>query len=287
MPTTPVSVTSSHQPSAWLSRARYDCTYPTGSSPSSARNCRSPASSGMGPSHHSATCGRASQDATSGRSAPVRGLKFRSGGPREFSIPSPIVRPAARAPEGISSAAGRSHAAYQRGTTRNPWIFVSCPDDTDVTLPVRRQPRSFRYNPRSMPPANFPTDPLAGEDAELGSTQRVLRLLDKTSRAARTYGLDNAATTRFFEQLQSEMGAHLEKWSVLGMVVERGDLLVRDQLVFQSEEGAGEGLVFRLYGDGIRELRFHQGAGPEDLRAFLEALWGSDKDSDADDDIVT
>ena len=139
-----------------------------------------------------------------------------------------------------------------------------------------------------MPPANFPpADPLAGEDAELGSTQRVLRLLDKTSRAARTYGLDNAATTRFFEQLQSEMGAHLEKWSVLGVVVERGDLLVRDQLVFQSEEGAGEGLVFRLYGDGIRELRFHQGAGPEDLRAFLEALWGSDKDSDADDDIVT
>src|SRR6185436_2998557 len=50
----------------------------------------------------------------------------------------------------------------------------------------------------------------------------------------------------------------------------------------------GESLAFRLFGDGVREVRFEVGVSPADLHAFLDALWGLDEESeDGDDDVVT
>src|SRR5207248_1972181 len=116
---------------------------------------------------------------------------------------------------------------------------------------------------------------------------KVLRQLDKACRATRTYGLLNAVTERFFGQLQAEMTSHLETWPVLGLVVERAELRVWDQVVYRSEDSVGESLAFRLYSDGIRELRFLHGISAGELRSFLDALWGRDDSPDADDDVVT
>src|SRR5450432_4470183 len=96
---------------------------------------------------------------------------------------------------------------------------------------------------------------VAEESEEVASARRVFRELDKAGRATRTYGLNNAATARFFELLQRELHAHLSRWPVLAVVVERNDLRLGEVMVL----GGDENLAFRLHADGVRELRLEQG----------------------------
>jgi hypothetical protein len=129
--------------------------------------------------------------------------------------------------------------------------------------------------------------PSPERDAEIASARAAFRELDKAWRATRTYGLGNAVTKRFFEQLQALMIAHLESWPVLTVIVDRAELLLYGESVYDSEDTLGESLAFRLYGDGVREVRFEYGLSPEDLHAFLDALWVRDDSENADDDVVT
>ena len=70
------------------------------------------------------------------------------------------------------------------------------------------------------------SEPLAGEppqddrDAEIASARIAFRELDKAWRATRTYGISNAVTRRFFEQLQAVMISHLDNWPVLQRSIE-------------------------------------------------------------------
>src|SRR5205823_224004 len=121
---------------------------------------------------------------------------------------------------------------------------------------------------------------------EVASARQVFRELDKSCRATRTYGLTNAVKRRFFDQLQTFMLAHLESWPVLAVIVERAELRLNDEVVYKGEDSLGESLAFRLYGDGVREVRFEQGVSPDDLQSFLDALWGRSGE-DEDDDVVT
>jgi hypothetical protein len=122
--------------------------------------------------------------------------------------------------------------------------------------------------------------------AEIASARVALRCLDKASRAVRTYGFGNAVTLRFIQQLTAALEAHLAAWGVLGVIIEASEFRLGEEVVWHSEDSVGEGLSFRLYGDGVRELRFHHGLGEQDLRRFLEALWDKSASSE-DDDVVT
>lgn len=134
-------------------------------------------------------------------------------------------------------------------------------------------------------PDNAASPPPPGRDQELASARQVFRDLDKSWRATRTYGIDNAVTRRFFDQLRAAMIAHLEEWPVLAVIVERAELRLYGEVVYGSEDSLGESLAFRLFGDGVREVRFEVGVSPEDLHGFLDALWGHE--GEEDDDIVT
>lgn len=124
-------------------------------------------------------------------------------------------------------------------------------------------------------------------DPEVASVKQVLRLLDRVAKSVRTYGAGNAVTLKFFAQFYEELTKHLGTYSTLIFLVQRSELHFRSECVYATEEAFGENLAFRLYSDGIRELTFLDGIGEEDVRAFLEALWGAADGSDADDDIVT
>ncbi len=125
------------------------------------------------------------------------------------------------------------------------------------------------------------------EDPELTSVKRVLKLLDKTAKANRTYGTANPVAVKFSQQLFEELSGHLTTYAKLTFLVTRAELLCKDEVVYQAEkESSGENLAFKLYADGIRELVLHQELTQEDLAFFLDALWaGQDKEND--DDIVT
>ncbi len=124
-------------------------------------------------------------------------------------------------------------------------------------------------------------------DPEIVSVKQLLRLLDRMAKSARTYGATNAVAAKFFTQFYQELSTHLESYPTMGFLVQRSELFFKDQCVYATEEALGENLAFKLYSDGIRELAFHEGVTEEDLRAFLDSLWGASDGSDADDDIVT
>lgn len=126
------------------------------------------------------------------------------------------------------------------------------------------------------------------EDPEIVSVKRVLKLLDKTAKSNRTYGSTNPVAQKFSQQLFEDLTVHLTTHSKLTFLVQRNELLCKEQIVYQTEQdGGSESLAFKLYADGIRELTFHLGLGQEDLGFFLDSLWGGLDPTQDDDDIVT
>lgn len=125
-------------------------------------------------------------------------------------------------------------------------------------------------------------------DPEITSVKQLLKLLDKTAKSSRTYGINNPVAQNFFQQLHHDMATHLTTYSKLLFLVQRSELHFRDEVVYRSEQDASnENIAFKLYADGIRELTFHDGLTQEELTYFLESLWQSVDSKDDDDDIVT
>jgi HEAT repeat protein len=125
-------------------------------------------------------------------------------------------------------------------------------------------------------------------DPEIASAKRLLKLLDKTAKSSRTYGIQNPVAQNFFQQLHEEMETHLSTYSKLRFLVQRSELHFKDEVVYKSEHDASnENIAFKLYADGIRELSLLEGLTKEDLVFFLESLWGSTESKDEDEDIVT
>ncbi|GKS58544.1 hypothetical protein YTPLAS18_20710 [Nitrospira sp.] len=144
---------------------------------------------------------------------------------------------------------------------------------------------SQAHSPASAP--SLTKTPPRETDPELLSVKQLLRSLDRMAKSTRTYGATNAVAVKFFTQFYQELGKHLETYQTLGFLVQRSELFYKDQCVYATEEALGENLAFKLYSDGIRELTFLDGTTEEDVRAFLDSLWGVTDGSDADDDIVT
>jgi hypothetical protein len=136
-----------------------------------------------------------------------------------------------------------------------------------------------------------------GVDPEVTAVKQLLKLLDKAAKSARTYGTTNPVAQRFFQQFYDELTLHLEHHARLAFLVQRNQLFLRDEVVYEPErEATGDSFAFKMYSDGIRELTFHQGLTQNDLSFFLDALWGArskeagseeERPDDDDDDIVT
>lgn len=125
-------------------------------------------------------------------------------------------------------------------------------------------------------------------DPEITSVKQLLKLLDKTAKSSRTYGMNNPVAQNFFQQLHHELTNHLTTYSRLLFLVQRSELHLRGEVVYRSDQDASnENIAFKLYADGIRELSFHEGLTAEDLTFFLEALWSNLDSKEDDEDIVT
>ncbi len=123
-------------------------------------------------------------------------------------------------------------------------------------------------------------------DPEVVGVRQVLKLLDKASKSYRTYGPNNSVAQKFFQQFYTELSAFLSEYHVIGLIVQRSELLCKGESVYQAQE-QGENLAFKLYADGIRELTLHEHLTEQDLSYFLESLWENVDAEASDDDIVT
>ena len=123
-----------------------------------------------------------------------------------------------------------------------------------------------------------PLTPLVkpGSDPAVATVKQLLKLLDKAAKSARTYGTKNPVAQRFFQQFYDDLSRHLTLHPHLALLVQRNQLLFRNEVVYQPERDAtGDSFAFKMYSDGIRELSFHQGLLQDDLAFFLDALWGT------------
>ncbi len=126
-------------------------------------------------------------------------------------------------------------------------------------------------------------------DPELTSVTQLLKSLDRASKNIRTFGQRNSVAQKFFEQFYTELTTHLSQFTILTFVVQRDGLFIKEALVYGSQTGdASENFAFKLYGDGIREITFHQDISDEDVLFFFDALWDTvGAAGTEDDDIVT
>ena len=109
---------------------------------------------------------------------------------------------------------------------------------------------------RENPPVPFAKE---GVDPEVTAVKQLLKLLDRAARSARTYGTQNPVAQRFFKQFYDHLTRHLTRHTQLVLLVQRNQLLLKDQVVYEPERDApGESFAFKMYSDGIREITFHQ-----------------------------
>ncbi len=125
-------------------------------------------------------------------------------------------------------------------------------------------------------------------DPEVQAVKQLIRALEKASKSNRTYGTTNAIAQKFFREFFQELSKFLAAHQLLALQVHRSTLYFHDEIVYDMPEQR-ENLAFRLYGDGIRELSFHDGLVEKELRHFLRALWRDldPEDSEEDGDVVT
>lgn len=103
---------------------------------------------------------------------------------------------------------------------------------------------------------------------------RVASLLNRLAATARSFLLydpHNDTIQRFITKLLIELSAALEEEGPLQLQVEPLEIVFEQAAVYVNRDRE-RSLAFRLYRDGVRQLRFRPGFSPDELARLLEVL---------------
>lgn len=121
---------------------------------------------------------------------------------------------------------------------------------------------------------------------ELKSVKEVILQLTKTAKTLKIYLPNNPIYQKFLQELQSRFDAHLQEYEDLRLAVKQYTLCYKGQVVYENTNRL-EGLAFKLFVDGIREMTFQEGIDKDEVTSLLE-IFGREYDpSNPDDDMVT
>jgi len=131
-------------------------------------------------------------------------------------------------------------------------------------------------------PAELPFGSESAQDAGeqqaapgLGPRQhRVAALLTRLAATARSFLLydpHNEAIQRFITRLVSDLSGALEEEGPLTLRIQPLEVVFEDAAVYVNRDRE-RSLAFRLYRDGVRQLRFRPGFGADELARLLEVL---------------
>jgi hypothetical protein len=137
----------------------------------------------------------------------------------------------------------------------------------------------------SEPPGSLGELSLGGETPQEAGEQhvaaglsprqhRVAALLNRLAATARSFLLydpQNIAIQRFISKLLEDLGSALDEAGPLTLQVHPLEIVFEDAPVYVNRDRE-RSLAFRLYRDGVRQLRFRPGFGPEELARLLEVL---------------
>lgn len=108
-------------------------------------------------------------------------------------------------------------------------------------------------------------------EEKLALAHGVLTSLERTIRTARLYKRDHPSRQEASREVQTRFDAFFQKFSCLRLEVTQTELKMQGKALMKCEARDPEP-PFRLYKDGVREIRFHRGLDPAELAAFLAIL---------------
>lgn len=111
----------------------------------------------------------------------------------------------------------------------------------------------------------------AGLSARQHRVGALLTRLAATARSFLLYDAHNEAIQRFITRLLAELTAALDEEGPLSLSIQPLEIVFEGEAVYVNRDRE-RSLAFRLYRDGVRQLRFRPGFGPDELARLLEVL---------------
>jgi hypothetical protein len=99
----------------------------------------------------------------------------------------------------------------------------------------------------------------------------VMTSFERALRTSRLYKPDHPIRRESIEEIQSRFRSFFEKYSYLRLDVTQSELKLEGRVLMKCEPREPEA-PFRLYKDGIREIRFHRGLERDELFSFMSLL---------------
>lgn len=99
----------------------------------------------------------------------------------------------------------------------------------------------------------------------------LLTRLAATARSFLLYDVHNEAIQRFITRLLAELTSALDEEGPLTLRIQPLEIVFEDAPVYVNRDRE-RSLAFRLYRDGVRQLRFRPGFSPDELARLLEVL---------------
>jgi len=108
-------------------------------------------------------------------------------------------------------------------------------------------------------------------DDKFRLAREVIGALDRALRTRRMYQPDHQIYQENTAEVLQRMVEFFDKYAYLRLEVVPDELRIEGQMVVQAAARPTE-LPFRLYKDGIREIRFHRGLTKEELLEFINIM---------------
>jgi hypothetical protein len=108
-------------------------------------------------------------------------------------------------------------------------------------------------------------------EEKIALAKGVMTSFERALRTARLYKADHPIRQESVEEIQARFRSFFEKYAYLRLDVTQTELKLEGRVLMQCEARDPEA-PFRLYKDGIREIRFHRGLERDELFSFLSLL---------------
>lgn len=131
-------------------------------------------------------------------------------------------------------------------------------------------PASIPYNP-AMPDGTPPAATQKDLEIKFTLAREILGSLQRAIRSRQLYEPEHALHNQATEDVIARFLAFFDRFSYLRLEVKPDRLLFEGKTVYQADARDPE-IPFRLYRDGIREIRFHRGLSREEVLDFMGLL---------------
>ncbi len=108
-------------------------------------------------------------------------------------------------------------------------------------------------------------------EEKINLAKGVMTSFERALRTARLYKPDHPIRRESIEEIQARFRSFFDKYSYLRLEVTQSEMKLEGRVLMKCEPRDPEA-PFRLYKDGIREIRFHRGLEHDELFTFMSLL---------------